>query len=291
MMPARFDEIMSTFKTLLWNLLLITAGSLLCALAVNSILIPNAFLSSGFTGMSITIHYLIPHLPMEYIYFAANIPVFIMGWFYVGRRFFLYSIAGVMIFTVALMYCHFSFPSLDNFSSALAAGIISGLGSGIILRSFGSAGGLDILGVMLLKRFSIRLGNTILAFNAVILATAAILFPLEKALYTMMFMYVSSNIVDLVVTGLSQRKFVFIVSTHWRDISHVIMHKVKRGVTLVKGQGGFSGREEQILYTVVSLRELSQLKRLIRDIDPNAFVVVTETMEVMGYRIGNQPHW
>lgn len=291
MTTAKFHEMLNTVRAILWNLFLITIGSMLCATAINGILIPNQFLSGGFTGMAITIHYLLPRLPVETLYFILNIPVFILGWFYVGRRFFFYSIAGMLIFTVALIFCHVSPPELDKLSSTLAAGILSGLGSGIILRSVGSAGGLDILGVMLLKRFSIRLGSTILAFNSVILATAAILFPLEKALYTLLFMYMTSSIVDLVVTGLSQRKFVFIVSAHWRDISHAIIHRVKRGVTLVKGQGGFTGREEQILYTVVSLRELSQLKHLIREIDQDAFVVVTDTMEVMGHRIGNQPHW
>jgi uncharacterized membrane-anchored protein YitT (DUF2179 family) len=263
----------------------------LCAVAINGILIPNQFLSGGITGIAITIHYLLPGLSMEATYFVLNIPIFILGWFYVGRRFFFYSIAGMIIFTLALVFCQISFPPLDKLSSTLAAGIISGIGSGIILRSAGSAGGLDILGVMLLKRFSIRLGSTILAFNSVILATAAVLFPLEKALYTLLFMYVTSHIVDLVVTGLSQRKFVFIVSQRWRDISHMIMHRIKRGVTIVNGQGGFTGREEQILYTVVTLRQLSQLKQLAREIDPDAFIVVTDTMEVMGHRIGNQPHW
>jgi uncharacterized membrane-anchored protein YitT (DUF2179 family) len=291
MITAKFKDIMNTGWQICSNLLLIIAGSILCAVAINGILIPNQFLSGGITGIAITIHYLVPGLSMEAVYFVLNIPIFILGWFYVGRRFFLYSIAGMTIFTLALLFCQISFPPLDKLSSTLAAGIISGIGSGIILRSVGSAGGLDILGVMLLKRFSIRLGSTILAFNSVILAAAAVLFPLEKALYTLLFMYVTSHIVDLVVTGLSQRKFVFIVSQRWRDISHMIMHRIKRGVTIVNGQGGFTGREEQILYTVVTLRQLSQLKQLAREIDPDAFIVVTDTMEVMGHRIGNQPHW
>ncbi len=291
MKTAKIRDIKKTAWQIFSNLLLIATGSMLCAVAINSILIPNQFLSGGITGVAITIHYLIPGLSVEAVYFFLNIPIFILGWFYIGRRFFVYSIAGMIIFTLALVLCHVQFPPMDRLSSTLAAGIISGIGSGIILRSIGSAGGLDILGVMLLKRFSIRLGSTILAFNSVVLASAALLFPLEKALYTLLFMYVPSHIVDLVVTGLSQRKFVFIVSTRWRDISHMIMHRVKRGVTIVKGQGGFTGREEHILYTVVSLRELSQLKHLAREIDPDAFVVVTDTMEVMGLRIGNQPHW
>jgi uncharacterized membrane-anchored protein YitT (DUF2179 family) len=291
MAKITFNDILDNVRRIAWNLLLITVGSILCALAINGILVPNQFLSGGITGIAITIHYLLPDLSVEATYFVLNIPIFILGWFYIGRRFFLYSIAGMIIFTLALIFCNVAFPPLDKLSSTLAAGIISGIGSGIILRSVGSAGGLDILGVMLLKRFSIRLGSTILAFNSVILASAAVLFPLEKALYTLLFMYVTSHIVDLVVTGLSQRKFVFIVSERWRDISHMIMHRIKRGVTIVNGQGGFTGREEQILYTVVTLRQLSHLKQLAREIDPDAFIVVTDTMEVMGHRIGNQPHW
>jgi uncharacterized membrane-anchored protein YitT (DUF2179 family) len=97
--------------------------------------------------------------------------------------------------------------------------------------------------------------------------------------------------VNLVVTGLSQRKAVYIISPQWEEISHEIMDKIQRGVTVIKGQGGYTGRDEQILYTVISFRELPQLKQLIRGVDPNAFVVVTDTLEVMGHGIGNQPHW
>ena len=97
--------------------------------------------------------------------------------------------------------------------------------------------------------------------------------------------------VNLVVTGLSQRKAVFIISPKWEDISRDIMQKNQRGVTIIRGQGGYTGRDEQILYTVITFRELPQLKKLILSVDPDAFVVVTDTLEVMGQRIGNQPHW
>jgi len=159
------------------------------------------------------------------------------------------------------------------------------------LRSLGSAGGLDILSVILLKRFSIRLGSTILAFNSLILVAGAVLFSLEGALYTLIYIFVSSYMVNLVVTGLSQRKAVYIISPQWEEISRKIMDKIQRGVTVIKGQGGYTGRDEQILYTVISFRELPQLKQLIRGVDPDAFVVITDTLEVMGQRIGNQPHW
>jgi uncharacterized membrane-anchored protein YitT (DUF2179 family) len=97
--------------------------------------------------------------------------------------------------------------------------------------------------------------------------------------------------VNLVVTGLSKRKAVFIISTEWEEISSKILHKIGRGLTMIQGQGGYTGNKEQILYTVVSLRELSKLKDAIKQTDPSAFVVVQDTLEVIGHSIGNQPHW
>jgi uncharacterized membrane-anchored protein YitT (DUF2179 family) len=95
----------------------------------------------------------------------------------------------------------------------------------------------------------------------------------------------------VVVTGLSQRKAVFIISPECRQISKEILKDIRRGVTVLDGKGGYSGRPEQILYTVVTLTELGDLKRLIANIDPDAFVVISDTLEVINYRIGNQPHW
>jgi len=273
------------------NLVLMTLGSLLCAVAVNGILIPHQFFGAGFTGISLVIHYLAPSLPIAVLYFTLNVPLFALGWMYVGRRFFLYSIAGMLIFSGALAFTHVSLPVYDKLLSALLAGIIMGMGSGIILRSLGSGGGLDILSVILMKRFSIRLGTSILTFNVFVLAAGAILFSLEMALYTLVFLFGSSYMVNLVVTGLSQRKAVFIISPQWEEISQEIMEKIQRGVTIIGGRGGYTGREEQILYTVITFRELSRLKQLISVIDPDAFVVVTDTLEVMGHRIGTQPHW
>jgi len=273
------------------NLGLIALGSALCSVAINGILIPHKFYGAGFTGVALIIHYMAPSLPVAVLYFILNVPVFALGWIYAGRRFFFYSIAGMFIFTGTLTWIHISLPVHDKMLSAILAGIIVGVGSGIILRSLGSAGGLDILSVIFVKRFSIRLGSTILAFNSLILVAGAVLFSLEGALYTLIYIYVSSYMVNLVVTGLSQRKAVYIISPQWEEISHEIMDKIQRGVTVIKGQGGYTGRDEQILYTIISFRELPQLKQLIRGVDPDAFVVVTDTLEVMGHRIGNQPHW
>lgn len=291
-MPRRSGQSAVRFLSrALWNLGLITLGSVLCAVAVNGILIPHRFVSGGVTGSALVIHYILPSVPVSWLYFLLNIPLFAIGWIFVGRRFFFYSIAGMVIFSGALQWVQVPVAVQDPILSALLAGIISGAGSGIILRSVGSAGGTDILSVILLNRFSVRVGTTVLAFNSGVLIAAAIFSSLESALYTLVYLYVSSHILNLVVTGLSQRKAIFIISPHWEEISGRILREIRRGVTIIRGQGGYSGSEEQILYTIITFRDLPRLKRVIRRVDPGAFVVVTDTLEVMGHHIGTQPHW
>lgn len=281
----------TAMKAVGWNLGLMCAGSILIGVGINGVLIPHRFVSGGVTGLSLVLHYLVPSLSVALIYAVANVPLFLSGWFFVSRRFFLYSIAGTLLFSGAVAWVDVTVPVQDKLLAAILAGIIMGAGSGIILKSLGSAGGTDILSVILLQRFSIRLGTTRLTFNISVLAASALLFSLEDALYTLIYLYVSARIVDLVVTGLSQRKAIFIISPRWDEISRGILSEIHRGVTILRGEGGYSQQEQKILYTVMTFRELATLKSIVRRIDPGAFVVVTDTTEVMGHRIGNQPHW
>ena len=291
-MTSRIEKLqLGTPSRIFQTLGLMTLGSVLCAVAIKGILMPYGFLSAGFMGITLGIHYLLPWLSVSAIYFLLNVPVFALGWKYVGKRFFLFSIAGMFIFSAALQWTDLSIPVRDKILAAFLAGLIGGAGAGIILRSLGSAGGLDILAVILLQRFSISLGATSLVFNSLILAVGAVVFSVDLALYTLIFIYVNAKIMNLVVTGLSQRKAVFIISRHWQEIAQTIFERINRGVTVIKGQGGYTRQEQEILYTVITFRELVRLKNIIREVDPDAFMVVTATVEVMGHRIGNQPHW
>lgn len=289
MLPKKFT--LKKILTILWNLLLIFAGSVLCAIAIKGILVPKEFLAGGVTGLALLGHYVFPSLPIGFIYFLLNIPLFVIGWMFVGRRFFWYSLAGMIIFSAVIFWPSPVFSVEDMILNALAAGVITGLGSGIILRSLGSAGGLDILSIILFKRFSVRPGTTVMTFHAILLFIALFRLPMERVLYTLIYFFINAYFVNLVVIGLSQRKAIMIISSRWKDISRQIMEQLQRGVTIVQGEGGYSGQQLHILYSVITLTELSRFKVLVRKIDPNAFVVVTETLEVMGKRIGNQPRW
>ena len=290
-LSTRSKEILHYSKTIGWNLTLLFAGTVICALAIKGILVPKQFLAGGVTGLAILLHYVFRFIPIGILYFLLNIPLFVIGWMFVGQRFFWYSLAGVVIFSVVLFYPFPALPIADMMLSALAAGIISGIGSGIILRSLGSAGGLDVLSVILFKRFSIRPGTTVMIFHAILLLVALFSLPAEIVLYTLIYLFINSYFVNLVIIGLNQRKAVMVISPQWEKISQEIIDKLQRGVTIVQGEGGYSKQQLHILYSVITLTELSRFKELIRKIDPNAFVVITETLEVMGKRIGNQPHW
>ena len=285
------QSLYTTPKQLFIDLLFIISGSVLYAIVINGILIPHNFVNGGITGVSLIVHKNFPSINVGLIYLIINIPIFALGWMSVGRRFFFYSVLGALALSISAAYIHIRIPLEDRMLSALMAGVIGGAGSGITLRSSGSQGGLDILAVLLLKRFSIGIGDTTLAMNGFILLLTGIFYSLEAVLYTMIVLFVSSRILNLVVSGLSHRKAVFIISKKWREISKEILKDVQKGVTVINGEGGYSGVEKKILYVVITFRDIGELKKLILKNDPDAFVVVTDTIEVMNYRIGNQPHW
>ncbi len=281
----------SSWRRLFADLVLINSGSILCAIGINGLLVPDHFVTGGVTGLALIVHNQVPFLNLGLIYVLFNIPLFAMAWMAVGRRFFFYSLLGALSLSLGVAFIHLDITLHDRMLSALLAGLLVGTGAGMTLRSSGSQGGLDIFSIMLLKRFSISIGNTVLVLNAMVLLLVAYFYSLEALLYTLVVIFVSSKMVGLVVTGLSQRKAVFIISPQWQQISKEILKDIRRGVTVLEGHGGYSGRPEQIIYTVVGLTELGDLKRLITNIDPDAFIVISDTMEVVNYRIGNQPHW
>jgi len=285
------QTIIISLQQVLWDTLLLSTGSILCAIAINGILIPHNFVTGGITGISLIINQFTPSVNIGLIIFLLNLPLFFLAWLAVGRRFFFFSILGTLSLTFSLIFIHFTFNLEDMMLNALLSGLILGAGAGLCLRSSGSQGGMDILSIMLLKRFSISLGNTILVVNGTVLLLVSLFYSIESVLYTTIIIFVSSNVINIVVTGLSQRKSVIIISSQWEKISQEILKDIRRGVTIIKGEGGYTQNKEHILYTVIPLTEIGDLKRLINNIDPAAFVVISETLEVINYRIGNQPHW
>jgi len=278
-----------SLKSILFNCGLIICGSIIFVIGMSSMLVPQKLLSGGLVGITLIIYYLLPVFDIGLVYFLLNIPMLLLGWVHVSRRFMLYSIFGMTFFSLAANIIRTPPVELsDPMLAALFAGVVCGIGGGIILRSLGSAGGFDIFAVYVNKRFGLRPGVVIMASNALVLLAGAILFDIEKALYSLIYVYSSSRVIDVVLTGFNRRKALLIISKESHEIADRILFHVNRGVTYLKGQGGYTGEERDVIFTVTTLTELPRMKEIVFNIDPDAFMVVNDTLEVLGKRHGSR---
>lgn len=265
------------------NLALLTLGNAVYVYGMKSLLIPHQFLSGGVLGFCLILNFLFPGLSLGLLNLALNLPLYWLGWRYISRVFMLYTAYGILIFSLLTEILPVApLPVHDPLLAALLAGIICGAGCGIYMHSLGSGGGLDILGVYLEKRFSLRRGMTIFIASALVLIGAAAIFSLEMALYTLIFSFTSNKVLDVVLTGLNQRKSVLIISDQAASIAQAILTKLNRGATLLKGAGAYSGQDRTVILCVVALTEISRLKALVLEQDPQAFVIVNEALDVIG---------
>jgi uncharacterized membrane-anchored protein YitT (DUF2179 family) len=270
----------------LLNLSLIALGSLIFIIGLNGILVPNGFLSGGVVGLSILIHYFFPLVGVGVVYFLLNIPLVILGWFNISRRFMIYTLFGTVFFSLVAATFYPQFPQIeDPILAALSGGVICGTGAGLILRSLGSAGGTDIIAVYLYNKFGLRIGMVTFSLSAIIFLMGAFLYDLHMTLYSLIYMYTQGKITDAIMIGFSQRKTLMVVSDHVQTIAQKMVEN-GRTATFFKGVGAYSGNERNVLYTVANFIELAQMKDYIFKVDPEAFVVVYDTLEVLGKRYG-----
>ncbi|MDD2234082.1 MAG: YitT family protein [Desulfitobacteriaceae bacterium] len=260
----------------------IILGASIVGASINSLILPNHIADGGVTGIAIILHYLFG-CPVGITIFLLNLPLFIMGFRMVGRRFLIYSIIGVavMAFTldttsgiVALTH--------DTLLASIFGGFLTGIGMGLIFRSQGSLGGTDILAVFFNRTTQFSVGQILLGMDAVIFLATALLFTPETAMYAMIYMFIATRVIDLVQEGINHSKSVMIVTGKPEQIAQVIMSKLNRGVTFISGTGAFSGQPKNIVYCVISRAELSQIKDIVRENDPNSFLTISEVPEVVG---------
>lgn len=272
------------------QVLLLAAGSTLCAFSIKAILLQHDLLSRGLTGFAMLIYYKWSGLPLSVIYFFVTIPVLMLGWRFVGQRFVLYSLLGLSIYTIALSLINIDMKIEEPMLATVIAGALSGTGGALILRSYGSTGGSDILCVILNKLFSIPLGTGAMIIQGFILSLSAMMFPLEKVLYTIVFIFVSAQFTNRIFHGMAKRRTAIIISDKWPVIVEALKQN-RIGVTLIDGQGGFRGEKRTLLYSVIMAKSIPLLKSVIEKIDKNAFIAIMQADDVTGLDVGNQPHW
>lgn len=260
----------------------IVIGATIVSISINTLIIPNQIADGGVTGIAIILHYLF-QWQVSWTILLLNIPLFILGFRMVGRNFLIMSILGVAVFSATLsMTVHLPALTYDTLLSVVFGGVLSGIGMGIIFRSRGSLGGTDILAVLFSRTTPFSVGQILLGIDAAIFLCIAFLFRPEMAMYAMIYMFIATQVIDLVQEGLSHSKSVMVFSNYPKIIADEILSKLDRGVTLFQATGAFSGEAKQVVYCVINRTELSQIKEIVRKQDPQAFMAISEVPEVVG---------
>ena len=232
---------------------IITLGALIYALAFDAFVAPNRFAMGGLTGLAQIINALVPALPVGVLSFLMNVPLFLAGWKLIGGHLLVSSLYAMAVSSLAIdgIALAYTFPSMDPILAALYG------------------------------------GKLILVPDMVVVALVAVVFgTVDAALYGLIKTFVCSRLMDTVLYGLDTARVAYIITDRWREVSRALL-EMRRGVTLLQGQGAYTGAEKHVLLVAFKQREVVQVKRLLREIDPAAFFIVCDAHEIFGEGFGD----
>lgn len=282
--PLRNHSLFARNARLVEDYLLMTVGALAAAAAVDVFLAPNHVISAGVTGIAMLANFTWGW-PVGMLTLVLNIPLLAAavrwggGWGTAVR-----TIYATVVMSVAIDLLKPFLPAVqgDPLIYTIFGGLLDGVGVGLVLRGRGTTGGTDIVAQLLYRYRRISFGTVFLASNTLILIGAIPVVGLVPVLYALIVNYISSRVLDTVQEGLGYARSVMIVTARCDEVRQAILDQIGRGLTVLQGWGGFSREPRPVLYVVVSRTQISSLKRLIAETDPDAFVVVSEAHEVLG---------
>lgn len=264
----------------------VIVGALVQALSMRLFLVPAQLVSGGVSGTAQIINYF-TNWPIGLMVFIGNVPLFILGWQYLGGARFAkrtaLAIALFSLFTDALVW--FIPPegvTTDLVLDCLYGGILLGIGLGLVYRGQGTSGGSDILGRILNHRLGISISQAYLITDTLVVLGGGFAFSWEKALYGLLVIYVSGLAAEAVSEGSGVFRTVLIITQNPEEVTHSIMTVLERGVTILPGTGAYTGAQRPVLYCVITRSEVNPLKELVREIDPRAFMVIGQAHEALG---------
>jgi uncharacterized membrane-anchored protein YitT (DUF2179 family) len=269
---------------------MIILGSAITGIAFNLFIIPNMLLSGGISGIALISKYLF-NVNTGLMIFILNVPIFILGYKFVDKDFIFLSLIGMVSFSLWIEAFSFLREMVlvpDIMLACIYAGVINGIGLGIVLKNGASQGGIDIIAVIFKKYFSMSIGTTSLIINICIVIVASFITNLNLAMYTLITMFIASNVIDRMQQGLDIRKSVMIITSKEKQVAEEIFNRLVRGVTYLEGEGAYTGDKKRVIYCIVSTYQLAKLKQIVREIDENAFITVSNTAEVMGQGFKNR---
>jgi len=265
-----------------WNLMLLTVGSVIFMIGINGIVVHHSFIPGGLYGASLLVYQKTGWLTPGLWFFVVNIPLSVLGWFLVSRRFVLYSVYTATIITILSEILVVDLGIQEQIYAAIAGGFIVGAGGGIILRSVGSSGGLDIVAIILNKYYNIGVGKFFMFFNCILFAFVLAEHSGDVFVASILLVFISSRALDYFLTFFNQRKVVYVISDHSSEIAAVVTEEMQLGATFIQGKGAYSGKEKQILMAITNNIQLKKLEETVFSIDEHALFIVENSFDVIG---------
>ncbi|KYG36098.1 YitT family protein [Priestia endophytica] len=280
---------------LLMRYLLIIVGAGLAAVAIELFLVPNDIIDGGVIGVSLILSHInagsIPFVNFATLVIIINLPFMYYGYKYIGKTFVFSSIFGIVCLAVIESQLHHveAFTTQPILATVFG-GLILGAGVGLVIRNGGTMDGTEILGILLTKKLPFSLGEFVMFVNIFIFIWAGFVYGPEQAMYSVMAYYIAFKTIDTVIQGLDETKAVIIVSDHYADVSDAILDRLGRGTTKLKGKGGYTDEDKEVIYAVVTRLEVTKLKAIVHEVDPKAFITIMNTQETKGAQFKSAIH-
>ena len=263
----------------------VLVGNLIYALIVKLFILPTNLMSSGTTGIALFMNHMF-EIPVSLFILIFNLCMLIIGFLILGKTFAMTTIASTILYPLFLEFfnqCLGNYVITDNaLLNTIFAFMCIGLALGIVIRSGASTGGMDIPPLLLHHFFRIPVSASLYVFDFIILSCQTLYNPMERLLYGILLILLTSVVLDKVILMGTTRTEVKIISPRSQEIAKNILSNVDRGVTLLDAKGGYSQQKQEVILTIISNRELPKIEKLIRNIDPDAFMVVSRVSEVWG---------
>ncbi|HJV45600.1 MAG TPA: YitT family protein [Bacillota bacterium] len=260
--------------------LFILMGSIIMAFSFNQFLIPHHVLSGGISGISMILSNFLP-INAGVLMWVLNLPLLIIGWKFLGRSFIGKSLVSITIITIAMLYIPVTPIADDPILCSVFGGVLLGIAGGLVFRAAGSTGGFDIVGLLLTKKRDLPLGELLFGLNAVVVFIGGYLFGWNLAMYTLLSMYVSSRITNMIHP--QHLKLTLMIMTNKGDeLQEALLSHFQRGVTVLEGKGAYTKQSRSVLIMVISRFELPSVQKVIKETDSQAFVDILSTVSVMG---------
>ncbi|MGF0096622.1 YitT family protein [Peptoniphilus sp. SGI.035] len=272
-------------KTFGRKLLSVIVCNIILAFSIVYIIKPNLLISGGLTGTSILISN-VTGLSLPMLIFLLNIPTSILSMFFLDRDFTFFSTLSILLLSLFASFYQKIAPDFyltkEPILACVFGGILNGTGMGIAFRNGTSTGGLDIVAAILKKKFNITIGSVLMGINFIIVSSLGYFFTFDKVLFTLILMFINYNVVDKIQLGVGKQKQILIISEKNEEIAKEIHKEIHRGSTFINGVTSYKRKDVYILYVVCSSRQLVKVRQIIKEYDPEAFVSVSDTSEILG---------